>query len=147
MHEPALERAEDGRADHGVVVAQGVDGDPRDEVEVAGPVVRDDLRALPGDEQRADSGIHAEQGLRSGGRDRHAGCGVAARRRVPAVGWPSRWRSPMRTACAPVCRAAAPARSFAAIPSVATPSSISAGMSEVATEPEATPATTSYGAA
>src|SRR3989475_665956 len=145
MHEPALERAEDGRADHGVVVAQGVDGDPRDEVEVAGAVVRDDLRALAGDEQRADSGIHAEQGLRSGGRDRHAGCGVAARTRVPAVGWPSRRRSPMRTACAPVCRAAAPARSFVAIPSVATPSSISASMSDAATQSWATPSTTTPG--
>src|SRR5437899_11950944 len=121
-----------------MVVAQGVHGDPRDEVEVAGAVLADDLRALAGDEQRANSGIHAEQRLRGCGRDGHAGCGVAARTRVPAVGWPSRWRAPMRTACAPVCRAAAPARSFAAIPSVATPSSISAGMSDAATESCAT---------
>src|SRR2546426_6813467 len=128
-----------------MVVAQGVHGDPRDEVEVAGAVLGDDLRALAGDEQRADSGIHAEQRLRGRGGNGHAGCGVAARTRVPAVGWPSRWRAPMRTARAPGCRAAAPAPSFAALPSVAAPSSISAGMSDAAAEARATPAVTTPG--
>src|SRR5256712_8087038 len=123
-----------------MVVAQGVHGDPRDEVEVAGAVLGDDLRALAGDEQRADSGIHAEQRLRGRGGDGHAGCGVAARTRVPAVRGPGRWRAPMRPARAPGCRAAAPAPSLAAIPSVATPRPVSAGMSDRATEACAAPA-------
>jgi len=55
-----------------MVVAERIDGDPGHEVEVAGPVVGDQLDAVPSHEQGADARIHAEQRLR-GRRGGHAG--------------------------------------------------------------------------
>jgi hypothetical protein len=56
-----------------VVIAQGVDGDPGDKVEVARPILGDELRAVPRHEQGTDAGIHVEQRGGRGGDGGHAG--------------------------------------------------------------------------
>ena len=61
VDEAGIEGAEDRVADHGMVIAERVDGDPRDEVEVAGAVLGDQLRAFPRHEQGTDPGVHAQQ--------------------------------------------------------------------------------------
>jgi hypothetical protein len=56
-----------------VVVAERVDADPGDEVEIARPILGDELRAVPRHEQGTDAGIHVEQGGGCGGGGGHAG--------------------------------------------------------------------------
>src|SRR3989449_8273283 len=108
VNEPARQGLVDSITDDGVIVAERVDRDAGHEIEVPRSVIRDELRPLPADEQRADAGIHVQQrrggargGLRRRGRAGHAGWAAVARTRVPADGCPSIWTSPMRAARAP----------------------------------------------
>src|SRR6185503_18081137 len=147
VDEPRVESAHDRFADDGAVVAEGVDGDSRDEVEIAGAVFGDQLRAFPRHEQGADSRIHAQQRRSVQLNGGHAGwvAGGVARRRVPAVALANMSRSPMRTARTPAPSAWAAARSFAAMPSVAMPDSIIDSTSAAASVGCATPSISTPG--
>ena len=79
MNQPGGERALDRPADHGMIVAEGVDPDPGDEVQVTRAVLCDELHAFPPDEHGTDPGIHAQQRL--GGR------GDVGRRGEQGAGW------------------------------------------------------------
>src|SRR2546426_3342419 len=136
VNEPARQGLVDSITDDGVIVAERVDRDAGHEIEVPRSVIRDELRPLPADEQRADAGIHVQQrrggargGLRRRGRAGHAGWAAVARTRGPADGCPSIWTSPMRAARAPARSAATAARSFTVMPSVAAPRSMSVSTS------------------
>src|SRR6266571_4853212 len=135
----------DRPADHGMIVAQGVDADPGDEVEVAYAVLGDELGAVAARKHRADASVHAEQCRSGSGSGGHAGCAATASTRVPADDRSSRVRSPMRTARAPAARADLAARSFAAMPSRATPAAIRLSISVAAISGWVTPPTTTPG--
>src|SRR5206468_1385317 len=144
VDEPRGEGALESHPDDGMIVAERVHADPGHEVEIPCPVFRDELGAFPRHEQGADAGVYVEQGLRvlrcrrgrrgrrgrrAWGEGGHAGWTAGARIRVPARASSRRCTSPMRTARAPARRAAVAARSLAAIPSAATPRSMSVSTS------------------
>src|SRR5438128_2052619 len=150
VNEPGSERVFHGRANHRMVVTERVDPDASDEVEVAGAVLRDERGAVPGDEAGTDRGVHAKQ--RAGRRRRrgrgcrgHAALTAGGRIRVPAEGCASRCQSPIRTAWAPARMAVAAARSLAAMPSVAAPSSMRVSISPAATDACTVPSTVTPG--
>src|SRR6185503_14056878 len=145
VDESRVQRAQNGVAEDRVVVAEGVHGDPGDEVEIARAVFGDQLGAFAGDEQRPDASVDTKQcgGVRRRQRmgTGHAGwtAGGAASRRVPAVACSSMSRSPIRTARTPARKAFAAARNLAAMPPVATPASIICSISPTARVGWATP--------
>src|SRR5258705_137626 len=124
-----------------MVVAERVDADAGDEIQVADAVLADQLHSVAGDELGTDPRIHPEQGRSGRTRGGHAGCVTAATIRVPAAGLRNSPRSPIRTTRAPPRRATAAARSLAAMPSFATPAAMSDSISVVAISGWATPPT------
>ena len=75
VHEPGIERAHHRFAEDGTVVAERVDGDAGDEVEIARSVLGDELRPFARHEDRANARVDAEQcaGVACDGRRSHAG--------------------------------------------------------------------------
>src|SRR5256885_15769298 len=104
-----------------MVVPERVGPDAGDEVEVAGAVLRDELRAGPGDQAGTDRGVNAEQRV-GRGRRRGRGCrGHAAltaggRMRVPAAGGPRPGPAPVPAAWGAARVAGAGARGLAPLP-------------------------------
>src|SRR3989454_6452412 len=145
VDQPRREGPLERPADHGMIVAQRVDADAGHEVEVAYAVLGDELGAVAARKHRADASVHAEQCRSGSGGGGHAGCAATASTRVPADDRSSRVRSPMRTARAPAARADLAARSFAAMPSRATPAAIRLSISVAAISGWGTPPTTTPG--
>src|SRR5256885_4746681 len=117
-----------------MVVPERVGPDAGDEVEVAGAVLRDELRAGPGDQAGTDRGVNAEQRV-GRGRRRGRGCrGHAAltaggRMRVPAAGGPRTCPSPIPAAGAPPPVPGAAARRLAPLPAGPAPQPMRGPMS------------------
>src|SRR5438093_1113529 len=153
VNQSRVERAHDGVPKHGAVVAQGIDRNARDEVEIARAFLGDELRAFARDEERANARVDAEEcrGVRRGQRQCHAGWtaetdgGRTASSRVPAVACSNISRSPIRTARTPARKACAAARNLAAMPPRATPPSIIVSISPAARVGWATPSTVTPG--
>jgi len=89
MDQLRVQRAQDRFADDGAVVAQGVDGDACDEIEVARAVLGDELGPFAGDEERTNTRIDASRAWRrtwSAGVSRVLHCGGGRSREKAGAG-------------------------------------------------------------